>query len=273
MLRRLLGDAAIALRTAVWGSGRAPVRDRREPTNLVPPEDKIFVGGKNFEAVGEEFLGHFRTLGGLKPGHDVLDVGSGIGRMALPLTTYLSRTAQYWGIEIVPDGVQWCQNEITPRFPNFRFLQADIRNEKYWPQGRQDASDYRFPFADRAFDFVLLTSVFTHMFPRDIAHYLSEIARVLRPGGRCFATFFLLTRESLELVGSGASSQPFRHRREGYMTTNADVPETAIALEESFVRSLYAERGFAVLDPIHYGRWPGRTRGASYQDVVVSEKR
>jgi hypothetical protein len=111
------------------------------------------------------------------------------------------------------------------------------------------------------------------MFPRDIAHYLSEIARVLRSGGRCFATFFLLTDESLELIRRGASSQPFRHRGDGYMTTSEDVPETAIALDESRVRSLHDERGLAILEPIQYGRWPGRAAGASYQDIVVSERR
>lgn len=153
MLKRVLSDAAVALRAALRGRQRDPAGERGPPDRIVPPEDKIFVGGKDFKAVGDEFLGHFRKLGGLRSEHDVLDVGSGIGRMAAPLATYLSRTAQYWGIEIVPEGVEWCRQEITPRFPNFRFVQADIRNEKYWPQGRQAATEYRFPFDDRAFDF------------------------------------------------------------------------------------------------------------------------
>lgn len=96
---------------------------------------------------------------------------------------------------------------------------------------------------------------------------------MLRPGGRCFATFFLLTRESLDLIRTGASTQPFRFQRDGYLTTNQDVPESAIALEEGFVRALYGERGLAILDPIHYGRWPGRVQGSSYQDIVVAERR
>src|SRR5262245_21334527 len=78
MLKRVLADAAVALRTALWGRPHGRAHDPQKPAMPIPPEDKIFVDGKNFEAVGEEFLGHFRTLGGLKPGDDVLDIGSGI---------------------------------------------------------------------------------------------------------------------------------------------------------------------------------------------------
>src|SRR5258708_26002415 len=180
---------------------------------ILPPEGQIdYVGSGNdletFEYIGEHFFRHFTELGGLKPNHRVLDVGSGIGRMALPLTRYLDPLAggSYEGFDIVAHGVDWCRTQITPRFPHFRFQVADVFNEFYNPGGGYRARVYRFPFSSHSFDFVLLTSVFTHMLPHDLTHYLSEIARVLRPGGRCLITFFLHSAATAANIRPGQSS-------------------------------------------------------------------
>ena len=65
---------------------QAPVAPRRT-ADLMPPESEMFPGNaSNFEKAGQEFLGHFKELGGLKPDDRVLDVGCGIGRMAIYLS-------------------------------------------------------------------------------------------------------------------------------------------------------------------------------------------
>ena len=46
----------------------------------------------------------------------------------------------------------------------------------------------------------LLKSVFTHMHPNDVRHYLKELGRVIRSGGRAVITYFLLNDESRALV-------------------------------------------------------------------------
>ncbi|PFK01104.1 SAM-dependent methyltransferase, partial [Bacillus cereus] len=51
---------------------------------LPPPELDQYVGG-DFEKVGKEFLNHFIQIGALKSNEKVLDVGCGVGRMAVPL--------------------------------------------------------------------------------------------------------------------------------------------------------------------------------------------
>src|SRR5215469_3416700 len=144
---------------------------RRDP--LIPPRWMVFVGGCNFN--DQEFLRYFAELGGLKPGDRVLDVGCGIGRMAVPLTKFLDERGSYEGFDIVPDGITWCQSQITPRFPRFRFTLADIYNGLYNPGGGYRAGDYVFPYPDASFDFVFLFSVFTHMLPADMENYLRQI--------------------------------------------------------------------------------------------------
>jgi hypothetical protein len=73
--------------------------------HLTSPRRLIFVGPGDYRKTGEEFLGYFRSLGRLKPTDRVLDLGCGIGRMAVPLTRYLT-TGSYEGIDIVSPRVQ-----------------------------------------------------------------------------------------------------------------------------------------------------------------------
>ncbi|CAN5150583.1 class I SAM-dependent methyltransferase [soil metagenome] len=246
------------------------LRGRHDP--LVPPRNLNYIGDGDYKGVAEHFFAHLVEIGGLRPDDRILDIGSGLGRMAIPLTRYLSPGGSYQGIEIVPRGVEWSQREITARHPNFRFTHADIYNKMYNPGGQYKASEYRFPFADRAFNFVFATSVFTHMYPADVARYLSEIARVLQPGGSSFTTFFILTPESRRLVASGQSSQRFVYQGDGYMTTNDEVPENAIAFDECEVRRMHSGSGLTILDPIYHGWWSGRQGSKSYQDIVLARK-
>jgi len=239
---------------------------------LVPPKRLWSMGAEEYQKVGEEFRRLFIEEGGLKPGHRVLDVGCGVGRMTVPLTTYLTGDGGYEGFDIEKQGVEWCQKAITPRFPHFQFHHADILNRHYNPDGAYRAATFRFPYPDESFDFVYLTSVFTHMFPADLENYLREIARVLKRGQCCFITFFLLNPESEELVRQGRSSQDFRHPMDGCVTTSPEDPEAALAYPEPYVRDLFTRLGLAIEEPVRFGSWCGRPRFVSYQDIVIARK-
>lgn len=238
---------------------------------LVPPRRMIFIGTGHYKATGDEFLRYFIQFGDITPQSAVLDVGSGIGRMALPLTSYLSPQGRYEGFDIDAHGIRWCQKNFTPRFPNFNFQCADIYNKMYNPRGKVVSTGYVFPYPGDSFDFVFLTSVFTHMFPDDVSHYISEISRVLKPGGRVLATFFLSNEESRRLVESGKSVLDLSHEVDGYFTVNPDLPEGAISLRESFVRDSHEKYGLQI-ETIKYGNWCGRVAHTSYQDMVVARK-
>jgi SAM-dependent methyltransferase len=242
---------------------------------LRPPRAKTFIYGYDpeFQVIGQEFLRHFIELAGLQPHERVLDIGCGIGRVALPLTQWLADGGDYAGFDIVPEGVRWCQTHITPRYPNFRFELADIYNATYNPGGRYRAHDYRFPYADNTFDFAWTKSVYTHMLDEDIAHYLAETARVLKPGGRCLNTFFLLNAESLQGIEAGRSQFDFRHRVGHALMVSEAEPEKAIAFDEPWIYALHAHAGLEIVEPLHYGAWSGRTPYVSGQDMVLAVKR
>jgi len=242
-------------------------------TELTPPRSKIFVGCGDFQAIGEEFLRYFAELGALKPNEKVLDVGCGIGRMAVPLTRYLKDGGSYEGFDIVTDGINWCRKKITPNYPHFHFQLSDIYNKLFNPKGRYKASEYNFPYDKESFDFIFLISVFTHMLPQDMENYFSQIGRVLKRGGRCLITFFLLNKESLKLIDAGLSRLDFKHEFNEYRTIDQDTPEYDIAYNEEFIRRRFNSYGLNIVEPIHYGSWCGRRSFLSDQDIIIAIKK
>ncbi|MEI7781856.1 MAG: methyltransferase domain-containing protein, partial [Planctomycetota bacterium] len=255
------------------GRHRASSENCGSPGELLPARGlQDWVGLRGPNAIGNEYLGYLVDLCGLRPGDAVLDVGCGSGRMAVPLTGYLTREGRYAGFDISREAVAWCTQNISGAHPNFDFTVVDIQNGAYNPTGTCKASDFRFPYPDGSFDVVLLASLFTHMLPSDMQHYLHEIVRVLKPGGRSLITFFLLNEESSALITEGKASFNFEHEMPGYRMTHVEIPEAAIAYPEDFVRYLYAECGLVLREPLHYGTWCGRMNAMSGQDVVIALK-
>lgn len=241
---------------------------RRDP--LTPPKRmwaSVTSPDLDFKEQGEGLRLFLTEKCGLRPHETVLDVGCGIGRNAVPL---IGRVGEYYGFDIMPDAVRWCQKNISKRYPNFHFHLADVYNEAYNPGGKSPASLYRFPYADGKFDLVFLVSVFTHMLYADMENYLSEIARVLRPGGRCAISFFILNEESRRQVTAGQGAFNFRVKLDGCYAESAEKPEWAIAYDEGVVRGLYGRHGLTIKEPIQYGTWPSSKE--QVQDIVVAYK-
>ena len=245
------------------------VFNRRAP--LTPPRKLVHGIGSSLE-VGHQFLGHFRDLADLKPTESVLDVGCGVGRMAIPLTGFLTPPGRYEGFDIVAANVRWCRRAVTPKFPHFHFTHADIHNREYNPRGRLRGEAFRFPYPDAGFDFALVTSVFTHLMPADAAHYLRELGRVPRPGGRVLGTFFLLNPESERHADTPAARFALLPRGAGdYRTTDAQTPEACVALDERQMRAASASAGLT-WDTPRWGHWCGRPAWFDFQDIVVMRK-
>jgi SAM-dependent methyltransferase len=209
------------------------------------------------------------TSRGLKPEHRVLDIGSGLGNLALGLTSYLQ--GGYHGVEVHPEAARWCQTAITPRHPRFEFHHADLVSNAYNPRGRLSPAAYRFPFDDHAFDFVFLSSVFTHMLPKDVEHYVREISRLLAPGGTCVESYFLLNEQTRRGVEEGLSFMSFdvRHASGLCRLHDLNTPEAAVALEEAFVQRVHDQTGLRIDDVRRGGWWNGE---AHQQDVITSRR-
>lgn len=239
---------------------------------LIAPLRLRRVLGQDQEYDGETLFHLLRNWCKLRPDEKVLDVGSGVGRVALPLTSYLNQKGEYEGLEIIKEFVEWCQENISAKYPNFRFKHANVLNRNYNPNGKFAASQYKFPYEDESFDLVFLYSVFTHMLPKDLENYLSEISRVMKKNGRCLITFFLLNAESQRRIKAKRSKFNF-FSVDGYSTTDKKTPEKAVAYMEEYILKLYQQNGLEIVQPIHYGSWSGRKSVEYLQDAVVAIKR
>src|SRR5262245_14691950 len=131
----------------IWNalkSGKLFAADLVAARTKRPPADLLkMVGGPDTDF--DPFIRFCKNYANLTPHAKVLEVGCGVGRVAIPLTKYLSETGSYDGFDIVKRSIKWCRNVITPRHPNFRFEHADIYNTFYNPDGRIRGEDFRFP--------------------------------------------------------------------------------------------------------------------------------
>ncbi len=245
------------------------ITNNRPP--LVPPRGRIFTGQGDFVGMGDAYLEHFIGECGLQPHHHVLDVGCGIGRVARPLTTYLNGDGRYVGFDVVKDGVNWCKKRYK-EYPNFSFTCLPLRNDLYNLDSEERASVLQFPYPDRSFNLVVLVSVFTHMQQEEVGNYLREIARVLHHGGRCFATFFVVTPSSEAFLDQ--EKRPFfPYRYAHFFLHDERVKNANVAYRDRFLRDVITDAGLAI-EQVHEGWWAGREREEcmDFQDVMILKK-
>jgi cyclopropane fatty-acyl-phospholipid synthase-like methyltransferase len=236
---------------------------------LLPPKGRIYTGSGNFLEVGRQYLTYFKEYAGLRPEHHILDVGSGIGRMAVALTGYLNADARYDGFDVVPGGVHWCRKQISSAYPNFHFTHVDLSNDLYTASG-QRATEFTFPYASASYDCAIVISVFTHMTADEVGRYLDELYRTLKPGGVVFATFFILNKISRESM----RRQEFRfdHPSDRYYLMHPTVTSANVAYDEDYLLKACTDAGFEI-ERLLYGKWSGRSLDVlDFQDVVVLRK-
>jgi SAM-dependent methyltransferase len=250
LIRRRLDRVFLDPFDAVW---RAFTGRRHWP----PYSLRAFVGGaKGFDQVGKWFLEELRGLGLFSRGAHILDIGCGCGRVSYTLATDSALRAlgvSYWGMDIDRANIEWCQRNITRQDSRFTFYHADCYNPSYNPRGSVDAKSYRFPHPDSSFELILLSSVLTHVMPEELRHYLSEVSRLLAPGGVAYASFFLYDSEVQVTGGLTRHGISFPYLRDDYALNREDYPANAVAYQEAFVRAMVRDAGLRVIEPTRYG--------------------
>lgn len=249
--------------------------------SVIVPDNAELIGGtrESFVQVGCDVFRSLVLAGGLKPTDRVLEIGSGLGRVAYPLTLYIKAPGSYTGLEIMQDAVAFCDAKVAPLSPLFSFKHINYYNEFYNPKGHLKLRDADPGFDASGFDFVFMSSVLTHLVYDDLTFYMSRSSRWLRKGGRLWATAFLIDQATQNAL-SLAATQPETPAGTLNFDLAADGPDyflpggrstAAVAYRLPTLERVAGENGFKVIGT-HLGQWSGVKRAGGYQDLMVLEK-
>ena len=246
------------------------LRGVREPD--IPPRHLNISGRGPFLALGEHNLALCKNLGGLRVDDHVLDVGCGIGRTAVALAKCIQPPGRYIGFDAIAFAIQWCKEHIGKQHQHFSFLHAGVRNALYNPRGTVIPEKYVFPSGTGEITFCLATSVFTHLLPATTEHYVKEVARTLRRGGRFLSTWFLLDQTTEAAGEAGTWTIEFPHRFRDHAQNSLAAPEQAVAYRRAYLEEIFAASGLEIGNIAH-GGWSGIANSIdSGQDVIVAKR-
>src|SRR5689334_6338182 len=130
MMRPLLRKAARRVR-------RLLASDSVVYNNVTIPAKQYRLGGTSFHddayflASAQSEAERLVTNFGLTRQSHILDIGCGVGRLAIGLISQLGGVAYYRGIDVNRTYIRWCETHIARRYPGFQFIHIDVRNLRY----------------------------------------------------------------------------------------------------------------------------------------------
>jgi ubiquinone/menaquinone biosynthesis C-methylase UbiE len=168
----------------------------------------------------------------IKSGFRVLDIGCGTGTMAV-LIKKLHPAADVVGIDPDPDALAVCKRKAN---------RAGLALE--FDRGFAD----HMPYADASFDRVFSSFMFHHLTADEKSATLSEIRRVLKPGGSLHLLDFVRPHRA----HSQASEHGLLVDRGGAVAARVEGRMTAIMDEAGFADAKEVSRGKIFFGPIAY---------------------
>lgn len=235
----------------------------------LPKSGEIFTGRGNFLEIGFKVRENLKAFCELNSQSRVFDIGCGLGRIAIPLTSEI-KEGEYHGFDIVKKGINYCREQISSKFPNFHFHHQPLYNDLYTSGGKK-ATETSFPVEDSTMDIAVANSLFTHLVLEETERYIQESSRILKPGGKFYATFFVRNAKR-EALMKNLEDFSFPHRYENYSLMSEKVKSANVAFDQTFLEGLFAEYGFAIRER-RFGQWAGRGEEAiDFQDVYVLTK-
>lgn len=216
-----------------------------------------------------EYLAYLTLLCDLRRDSVVLELGCGYGRTARGLLEYLRSPGCYRGLDVNRERIEDARQRIQRRYPNFQFDHLDVHSAHDNPHGRTPASACVFPLPAGACDVVYAASLFTHLLPDETCRYLAESGRVLKPGGRCLVSVFLLD----PYRGPGTTISPlyeFHHELEpGVAIRDPRHPDALVGYRRDWLVARAARAGLR-LERLLPGLWSeGPGFAVNEQDLLL----
>lgn len=210
--------------------------------------NRILFNQPQFLSIGQSIWGQLFARGLASGSSRVVEIGSGCGRIAMPIRRNPLFSGTYLGIDVDHEMVEWCQQHLGNE--QFTFSFADMYNQLYNPGGSTEP--YVVPRRDSSQDLVMSFSLYTHLLESDVAHYTREAARVLAPGGRMAMSVFCI--EHVKTMPKFGVRWSFEHEMGRALVENRDHPEAAVAYSSDSLVEICTESGFTRAEVVrdHY---------------------
>ena len=236
--------------------------------DLIPP--KKMLSHKDAKTYHDSALHNIATIEkhvSVSEDASILDVGCAAGRLALPFVGRLK--GNYEGFDIKENLIEWATNNITKRYPNFRFTYFSVKNSVMNRSGIVDGNEFVFPFLDGSFDLIIFHSIFTHLMPDVAKRYLAESSRVLKDTGSLYITFYVWDRETESCVASNDTRWTFPHQMGECRVHDPNRPEDAVSFHRDWIYEQALKNGLGVRNFVQ-GSWRNAHNHA--QDYYIFRK-
>lgn len=184
----------------------------------------------------------------------VLDFGCGAGRIAIKMLMQKVRPNRFVGVDVSQKMIEWCRQNLSVYDSNFTFYHHDVFSPVYAPDNSHN-DIAPLPAEDAAFSLLVSHSVFSHLYEFQARHYLSELARVLEPGGLIYSTWFFFNRAAIRPLAA----------HQNCLFINEHDPSQAVYYDWTLFRNIVRERGLRVV-------WVDWTLVPGGQTVVFLQK-
>ena len=164
----------------------------------------------------------------------VFDFGCGCGRLARQLMQQRIPPKHYVGIDLHTGMIEWCKHNLGARNPNFEFFHHDVFNAGLNPKGVDKTLP--FPVTDGSITLFIAWSVFTHVVQSAAEFYMSELSRILRPGGLACTTWFLFDKMYYPMM------QDFQNA----LFINDIDPTNAVIFDKEWLRRVTRQAGIRI---------------------------
>jgi len=241
---------------------------------IIDGDGSIFSYGQ----VAGETAAYLKLPCGLRPASGMPGAGCWCGRAASLPKHCIRAPGCYHGFDAVEALIDAAGRIFDPS--RFHFRHPSVFSEEYNPDpSAPGPGTVRFPYDGGYFDIVILNSVFTHMLPRGMGRYVSEVSRVLKADGRCFATFFLRQNNPEDQGGKWDA----RHDWDGLHAVDGapkdrvavgdrEKPGSWVAYDADYVLDTFGGAGMRAVHGPLFGNWSGNLDWLTHQDVLVFGK-
>jgi ubiquinone/menaquinone biosynthesis C-methylase UbiE len=164
---------------------------------------------------------------------------------------------KYIGIDVDEEMLNWCRKNFDSE--RFSFHRCNHESKAYKGMDHSNGQ-YELPLPDASADFVFSTSLYTHLLEKEVVNYTRESSRVLKPGA--YMAMFCFTMDQPPPTYGGRHT--FSHKIGNAHVESLEVPEAAVAYDESYLCGMAREAGFRTAE---VATWP-----QGWQHLLLCQK-